>query len=100
MAFKDLGEALEELGYSGTWTEQTGQMSIDLEYIRASGRARSVAFRQRHRAPARAPRAPTCHPALVHKGHGLCSPCYNAQPHVIERNRNSLKASRERQKAA
>lgn len=36
MAFKDLDEALGELGYGGTWHDQAKQKAIDLEYQRAA----------------------------------------------------------------
>lgn len=49
MAFKDLDEALGELGYAGTWQDQAKQSAINLEYQKAAATCWAAEHRRRTR---------------------------------------------------
>jgi hypothetical protein len=95
MAFLDLDEALEELGHSGSWQNQTeavaarqtensvnrwrekGKFIAHFPEVKARSKIRRRASYLRNYV--RRPRdvsAPRCHPDLPHKAHGLCWRCY------------------------
>lgn len=96
MAFTDLDEALGELGYSGTWTEQTESFAVQAKAASVvkwakekwgehfpEVRARRAASRRAshlrlYKPHPRQKREVTCgHPERRHKGQGKCLKCYN-----------------------